>query len=765
VRGSGPATRRSALSPPRSRWRCRLVLSIRTARRASPDRAGALWLPFLALAVAASPLGRRSSVLLVLPGALLALRDAWATLPGGRRERFVVLLSAALLLAGFDLSGTYANVFLPPWAGRVFLSVNAYALLAVFGLGLWLAGAAPRVGEGKAPASAAKAALGLARAALPVLAAGFVALWGAAAVLRVLYPFELEWMEGATVEHVLRVLEGRPLYGKPSLEFVPFLYPPLYAWLGAAVSRVFGVGLGPLRFLSALCTAGSLTLLFRMVRRETGTASWGLVAAGLFAATYRVCGTWFDLARVDALCLFLLLASLYELRFRRSAFGRAAAGLLGGLAFLAKQTALLALVPVAVHEVWRGPRRSIWFVGTLVAVIAMSTVALDAAHDGWYAYYVFELPARHPLVPRMWFEFWRTDLLGPLAIAVAIGLIGFFFAATEATRERFWFHGAAAVGLLGASWSGRLHEGGHPNVLMPACAAIASCFALGAQRLLDLAAGGGREEGGAPPGRAAWLGVGLLATCAMQFAVLDYPLARQTASPADERAGRALVERIRGIDGEVWMPSHGFWTRLAGKRSFVHRMAADDVVRSGDRARAGPLEDEIRAALAARRFGAVIVSDHYFRLELERSYRRVGPVVEGDGLLVPRAGEPFGPGELFVPREESGTEGNPEAGGGRRSQRGSSGKAGSGRRTDAAGEARPAPGASEALRVGARVRDAVSAGTGLRSATRGTSPRTADRREAVGATIPIRGGPAPVCGDRFRAVPGETAGSPPRNDG
>lgn len=213
-----------------------LFLLIRAARRASPERAGALLLPFLALAVAASPLGARASMLLVLPGALFAIRDAWTALPSGRRERFVVLLSAALLLAGYDLSATYGSVFVPPWAARALLSLNAYALLAVFGLGLHLARSKPIAPEEAAPASFGEAALGLARAALVVLAAGFVALWGAAAVLRVLYPFELEWMEGATVEHVLRVMEGRPLYVEPSLEFVPFVYTPLYAWLGALAS-------------------------------------------------------------------------------------------------------------------------------------------------------------------------------------------------------------------------------------------------------------------------------------------------------------------------------------------------------------------------------------------------------------------------------------------------------------------------------------------------------------------------------------------------
>ena len=44
---------------------------------------------------------------------------------------------------------------------------------------------------------------------------------------RILYPHELEWMEGALADHAARVYEGLPLYCEPSAEHVPFLYSPL----------------------------------------------------------------------------------------------------------------------------------------------------------------------------------------------------------------------------------------------------------------------------------------------------------------------------------------------------------------------------------------------------------------------------------------------------------------------------------------------------------------------------------------------------------
>ena len=59
--------------------------------------------------------------------------------------------------------------------------------------------------------------------------------------LHVGYPFALEWMEGGSVDHVRRILAGRPIYIEPTLEFAPFIYTPLYFYLGAAVASVAGV--------------------------------------------------------------------------------------------------------------------------------------------------------------------------------------------------------------------------------------------------------------------------------------------------------------------------------------------------------------------------------------------------------------------------------------------------------------------------------------------------------------------------------------------
>jgi 4-amino-4-deoxy-L-arabinose transferase-like glycosyltransferase len=173
------------------------------------------------------------------------------------------------------------------------------------------------------------------------------------AFLRLAYPYELDWLEGVSLDLVRRVLEGQAIYARPSVEFVPFIYPPLFFYASAASAAVFGLQFASLRLISLAAALGSFAIIFLFVKRETKSNFAGLVGAGLLAAAYRLSGDWFDVARVDSLFLFLLLASLYAARFWASCRAQALAGLLAALSFFAKQTAVLAVIPmVAASAVW-----------------------------------------------------------------------------------------------------------------------------------------------------------------------------------------------------------------------------------------------------------------------------------------------------------------------------------------------------------------------------------------------------------------------------
>ena len=128
---------------------------------------------------------------------------------------------------------------------------------------------------------------------------------------RMAYPFELEWMEGGSLVHVWRILNGLPLYTPPSIDFMPFIYQPFYYVVSAFFALFTGFSFLPLRLVSALSTLLVIILLYRFTTRETGDRWLGVIAAGLFAGTFRLVGAWFDIARVDMLCTALFLLGAY----------------------------------------------------------------------------------------------------------------------------------------------------------------------------------------------------------------------------------------------------------------------------------------------------------------------------------------------------------------------------------------------------------------------------------------------------------------------
>src|SRR5688572_21865114 len=68
-----------------------------------------------------------------------------------------------------------------------------------------------------------------------------VALLAVTVARRLLFPYDLEWMEGGMLNHALRLAEGQPIYAPPSIDFVPYLYTPLYPALLAWLGKVFGL--------------------------------------------------------------------------------------------------------------------------------------------------------------------------------------------------------------------------------------------------------------------------------------------------------------------------------------------------------------------------------------------------------------------------------------------------------------------------------------------------------------------------------------------
>ena len=245
---------------------------------------------------------------------------------------------------------------------------------------------------------------------------------------RIAFPFSLEWMEGGSFVQVSRILEGQPLYVRPSFDFIPQIYPPVYFYISALASKILGNSFVPLRLVSILATLGILFLIYELVYKQSGSKSGGILASGFFCATYELSGHWFDIARVDSLALaFLLLAAYFLLKDQPIA--STIGGIFLALSCFTKQTMLILAGVFIIFCLLLPSKNRLIFVGTAVFGFLAGTVVLDWSSEGWYSYYIFHLPGRHNLLPNIITLIASTrnilfdEILKPALIATIISLV------------------------------------------------------------------------------------------------------------------------------------------------------------------------------------------------------------------------------------------------------------------------------------------------------------------------------------------------------
>ncbi|MEW6516894.1 MAG: phospholipid carrier-dependent glycosyltransferase [candidate division FCPU426 bacterium] len=494
------------------------------------------------------------------------------------------------------------------------------------------------------------------QAALMAVAACYIGLYIWVALQRLGYPFELEWIEGAMVDTVQRILDGKPLFVQPSLDYGYFMYTPLYFWISAAVAKWIGIGFLPLRLVSFASSLGCLALIYALVFHENRSHWAGMVAAGLFAATFKISGAWFDIARLDSLFLLFTLAALYSLRRSRLAWTwQLLTGVMLFLALLAKQAALIIFAPVLLAGLWFEPRKTAPAV--LIAAV-MSAAAYGWGNwvsHGWVHYYLFELPRHHPLLPNIFLDYWTLDLLKPMPIALGLSL----WAAVLFLRNQQpgnYFYGLAGLGMVGASYLFRLHFGGYNNVLFPVYAWLAMGFGLALPEILR------RLQSPASEPRPWTVGTAVLVLglCLLQFGMLFYDPSKQIPTPADRQAGLAFIEKMKSFPGDVYVPFTGYLPTLAGKKTFLHQGTLADILIKGRADRTSKqLSEEIRQAIREQKFAALItingdLADNRSRfLELfgedMRGYYRLEEQLAWGDCFMPVTGAPRRPENVWVP--------------------------------------------------------------------------------------------------------------------
>jgi len=436
------------------------------------------------------------------------------------------------------------------------------------------------------------------RALLLALSAWLVVSFAWVVVQRFRFPVEVEWMGGSILDHVERVRRGESPYVAPSARFIPFLYPPLYYWVSAAVSRVTSVFVA-CRVVSLVATLANAGFVYALARRFGASRFWSAVGVGLFFGAYSLTGFWYDIERCDSLATTLWLAGAYAwARFEKRG-GAAIAGAIFAFAFLAKQQSISLVfwpaLALAVTRQWRTLARF----AAGAAIGAVPPIAL-AVKNPWFYRYCVEYPSHHGVDPDLITGLLSDDFgKGFLLFGVTVIVLAVW--AARVWRERrdgseSLAAGAILFGAFVSAAASRLHVGGWSNVLIGwvafACVAVAVALDRACVTLDRPAAH----------------------ACAMVLAatqLMHFVYDPKTAAPDAQRVTDANIFRdeVRTWEkrGDVIVPGRGHVTA----NEHFPAMALMDVLRGG-----GPLPPDFVDALEHQKFAAYVV-DEFGELTLE----------------------------------------------------------------------------------------------------------------------------------------------------
>ncbi|MGE0548980.1 MAG: hypothetical protein AB7O24_13155 [Kofleriaceae bacterium] len=507
--------------------------------------------------------------------------------------------------------------------------------------------------------------------ALPWLIAGIPALYqiillGTAIAGRAGYPYDLEWMEGGMLHHAQRISSGEGIYTAPSIDFIPYLYTPLYPALLAMLGSIFGITYQLGRAISIVSLVGIAAVAAVQIgaRRHDHPCAgpvWAGVAlaVGLFAGVYPYVEGWYDLVRGDTLFLFMVTAGIAGLpRWAHAGTGlaghaRIAAGAaVLALAFFCKQTGVIYVAAGGVIVLICAWRRLATYVGVAAVLGLGGTWILNRTTDGWFWTYVSKIHRAHDFnMDRFWKSFGNILWHYPgLTIVVVVSLL--VVAATWIKTKAFvrqaqplvlWSAMFAISTVIGAVGWGT--EFAHFNAYMPAFlhGALAAGAAVPAVYACACILWGDRPRQRAV---AVTCAIAVMAPLAIACWTHRWQPKRFMPTRNDVVAGNRLIERIKQFPGDVWIPSHPWYLALAGKQPHVHRMGIKDVT-----ARQQRVVEGLDRSLRDHTFSAIVLDERDVHLEVPQVAQYYRPAMKLPRDERPRVytGASVAPDTIWVP--------------------------------------------------------------------------------------------------------------------
>jgi len=463
----------------------------------------------------------------------------------------------------------------------------------------------------------------------------------------IVYPFELEWIEGGYLVQCERIANGDPVYISPiNSDFIPYIYTPLYFYVVGVLGKVFGVSFAIGRLVSFLSIIGSGLLIFMIIKRETIGIKGAFVGTSLLFSAYSFTGCWYDIVRSDSLFVFLLLLGCYILRFKSdSYFMVILSSVIFVLAFLTKQPGFYFVGFCSLAFIFTEFRKAVVFLFTSAIIAFGALFIINSATSGWFWFYIYKLVEdavfRYDLFP----EIFSANILKGIPFLMILLIIyaikcwkgiGVFLK----SRSVIWFWGFC--GGLVSFLSTMLFYGGYSNGLIPLV-----CFVsiLGGMAFNHLQGSGNLR---------------LIAILLLfgQLFLFRFDVGSQLPSRKDYEFGERFISYINGIPSEeVLVYKHSYYPVMTCKKPQIHFGALNDFLVVKDREEPEPFYDKFRN----REFGAVIL-DYRFnenntrgldRLILDNYYFKEQIFSDDDEGFYTKVGPRLRPNYVYFPRERS----------------------------------------------------------------------------------------------------------------
>lgn len=427
--------------------------------------------------------------------------------------------------------------------------------------------------------------------------------------LRISFPYHLELNETMAWELTDRVFQGKAVYVKPSVEFTPVLYPPVYLHLAAGLFKLFGASFRILRLISIFATCGSVVLIFREVKLRTRHWKYGIIAVGLFIASYQRSGFWMDLGRIDSLWVFFLLLS-FSLLPKSAGKGPLAVFLVVYLtALFTKQTTLFFAPAFGLALFWAAPSGGWGRVATFVGSQLACLILLHLGTSGWFTFYCFKVPGGHGIYAQRFEEFWQNAAVPAGLALLPAGLLLLTVAGVQPIRRLLAPLPLFEVSALAAAILGSMKIGGSWNHFIPLFAfnAIITGVLLARWAEQFIRSTGSRIT-------TSWERLIPIGCCLGQFIFFWHNPTGALPSPDQAASLRNLDRAISAAPRPIFCKAPFNYLLLKHQEhpTHVNPDALQDLRWAGLQNLARPLEEELERLINTGHFRTLVLYEHHF---------------------------------------------------------------------------------------------------------------------------------------------------------